>query len=94
MSAISVNWLTSEDRPARVEDAAVEAALLVREDAQAGEPARHLRGERLGVRRGHAEKDAEPRADLSERLPVPGDACLGYPLDDSSHGAGTMPDCG
>ena len=65
VSAISVNWRDDERRAARVEQAAVELALLVREDPQP----RDLRREPLRVAARVSARDAEQHAETGVDLP-------------------------
>jgi hypothetical protein len=67
---------------ARVEDAPVELAVLVLEDAQPGDTAGEPLSRRLVVRRRDAEKDADARADRRNDLAGELDARLADALDD------------
>jgi hypothetical protein len=67
---------------ARVEDAPVELAVLVLEDAQPGDAAGEPLSRRLVVRRRDAEKDADARADRRNDLAGELDARLADALDD------------
>ena len=71
-----------EDRAARVQDAAVELAFRVLEDAQAGGTAGEPAGLFLGVVLGDAEENAEAGADLADDVTVRDDTCGRDPLDD------------
>ena len=74
-----------ERRAAGVEDAPVEAPLLVLEDAKPRDPPREAARLALAVRRGDAEKDAEARPDRADLLTRDEDARRPDALDDGSH---------
>ena len=88
VSASSVNWLDDERRATGVEQAPLEAALLVREDPQPGD----LDGKTFGLRVAtcDAEQNAEPRPDLPHDLPVDAYTGLSHALTDSPHGSRTI----
>jgi len=71
-----------ERRPAGVEQAAVEAAGLVLEDAEARDTAGEVPRASLVVVAGDAEEDAETGSDLTRRLALDADAGARDALDD------------
>ena len=74
-----------ESGAAHVQEAPVEAALVVLEDAHACDLARQPLGAGPVVAAGHPEEDAEARADLAAHSPIDNNARPGDTLDDRSH---------
>ena len=74
-----------EDGAARVEDAAVELALVVLEDAQASDAAGHALGGFRVVLARDPEQDAQARPDLPHDLVSGAHTRLGDALDDGPH---------